>query len=355
MAPDPNNPATIAHGYMFIGVVLNVCMMGVAIMQTYLYFITFRHRDPRWLKSLVGFVFFANLLNTGFVTADLYLALVSHYSPSILGYPLKLSLTTISSSTDDPPFLTVSTWIFITDPVLVGLVAGSIQLFFSWRVRILTGSIVLGLVTAGLSLAQIICAMLMAWKVAQNPGWGEFARFTDLIYAWMISTILVDIVITVILYNDLRRGHKTGMKSDALVDRVIRSAYFLRNILLGRSNIRPFSPVAIQTGALTSVWALLDLVTFLAMPLEATHLIFQLSMIKLYTHSLMSSLNSRGAWVTKADETTGLNTTGKLVRSDIRLNQNMIRVDAPQHDSEHSIKVQVERHELVDIPPDMKV
>ncbi|KAK7031113.1 hypothetical protein VNI00_013718 [Paramarasmius palmivorus] len=157
-----------SHGPMFIGVVLNVCMMGVIVMQNYLYFITFRHRDPRWLRALVAFVFFANLLNTGFVTADLYLALVNNYN--------------------NPPFLAVSTWIFVTgmgpycyihpDPVLVGSVAGAIQLFFAWRVKVLTGKMYLGILTGALALAQIICAMLMAWKCHEYPAWGDFVKFT---------------------------------------------------------------------------------------------------------------------------------------------------------------------------------
>ncbi|KAL0573596.1 hypothetical protein V5O48_008355 [Marasmius crinis-equi] len=292
------NPATLAHGWMFIGTMLNVCMMGVIIMQNYLYFITFRRRDPLWLKSLVGFVFFANLLNTGFVVADLYLALISNYM--------------------NPTFLAVSTWLFDTDPVIVGLLAGSIQLFFAWRVKVLTKRLYLGLLAAALALAQIICAMLMAWKCRQFPAWADFKSFTDLIYAWMISTILVDLVITAIL-----RGHKTGMKSDELVDRIIR--------------------LTIQTGALTSMWALADLITFLAIPGQAVHLVFQLSMVKLYTHSLMSSLNSRGVWIGR-DETSGINTintTGKIVFKDLSRGQSHCR-----HPSE--VNVRVERHEMTD-------
>ncbi|KAG7098103.1 hypothetical protein E1B28_000077 [Marasmius oreades] len=305
----PTNPAAIAHGWMFIGTIFNVCMMGVIIMQNYLYFVTFRHRDPSWLKSLVAFVFFANLLNTGFVTADLYLALVTNYM--------------------NPTFLGVSTWLFDTDPVIVGLIAGSIQLFFSWRVKVLTGKLYLGLITAGLALSQIICAMLMAWKCRQYPAWGDFAKFTDLIYAWMISTILVDVVITVILVwylvriVPLNRGHKTGMaRSDELVDRIIR--------------------ITIQTGALTSVWALVDLVTFLAIPDQAVHLVFQVSMVKLYTHSLMSSLNSRGVWIGR-NETSGINTTAKM-GGDTTARANV----SSGGKIPSQVTVRVERHEMTD-------
>ncbi|KAJ7040919.1 hypothetical protein C8F04DRAFT_1253428 [Mycena alexandri] len=87
---------------MLIGVTLNVLLMGVIIMQMHIYFTTYSQqtsRDGRWLNSFLAFVFFANLLNTGFAVADLYLALVSHFG--------------------DFAYLKVSTWLFATDPVIV--------------------------------------------------------------------------------------------------------------------------------------------------------------------------------------------------------------------------------------------
>ncbi|KAJ8075639.1 hypothetical protein PM082_021269 [Marasmius tenuissimus] len=60
-----------------------------------------------------------------------------------------------------------------------------------------------------------------------------------------------------------------------LVDRIIRST--------------------IQTGALTSVCAIIDLILFLVNP-TALHLTFNFALAKLYTNALMSSLNSRRGW-----------------------------------------------------------
>ncbi|KAF8964340.1 hypothetical protein BDZ97DRAFT_1757935 [Flammula alnicola] len=71
--------------------------------------------------------------------------------------------------------------------------------------------------------------------------------------------------------------HKTGFeRSDMLVDRIIR--------------------LTIQTGLITSVVALINLVVYLS-DTTGLHLLFNFVLCKLYSNSLMSTLNSRGIWM----------------------------------------------------------
>jgi len=84
-----------------------------------------------------------------------------------------------------------------------------------------------------------------------------------------------DIIITTILVLYLRK-HKSGFQaSDLMVDRIIR--------------------LTVQTCFITSVVAILDVSFFLADP-TGTHLMFNFPLCKLYSNSLMSSLNSRRGW-----------------------------------------------------------
>jgi len=53
--------------------------------------------------------------------------------------------------------------------------------------------------------------------------------------------------------------------------------------------------VSVQTGLITSMVAIVDLVVFLADP-TGTHLMLNFPLCKLYSNSLISSLNSRGGW-----------------------------------------------------------
>ncbi|KAJ6563536.1 hypothetical protein B0H10DRAFT_1107053 [Mycena sp. CBHHK59/15] len=72
------------------------------------------------------------------------------------------------------------------------------------------------------------------------------------------------------------RARKSGFKhTDVLVDRIIR--------------------LTVHTGLLTSVCAMLDLIFYLADP-SGLHLMFNFPLCKLYTNSLISSLNCRSGW-----------------------------------------------------------
>ncbi|KAE9390870.1 hypothetical protein BT96DRAFT_801391, partial [Gymnopus androsaceus JB14] len=100
---------------------------------------------------------------------------------------------------------------------------------------------------------------------------------------WLVGECLGDIAITCVLYSFVlalltricSHKHKTGFEaSDVLVDRIIR--------------------LTVQTGLITACCATLDIVFFLTDP-TGIHLIFNFPLAKLYTNSVMSSLNSRGA------------------------------------------------------------
>ncbi|KAK7039516.1 hypothetical protein R3P38DRAFT_481029 [Favolaschia claudopus] len=80
-------------------------------------------------------------------------------------------------------------------------------------------------------------------------------------------------LITAILVKHLL-GQKTGLDSDILIDRIIR--------------------VTMQTGLATVLCATISLILFLTDPI-GLHLAFNFPLCKIYTNSLLSSLNARGA------------------------------------------------------------
>ncbi|KAJ7176866.1 hypothetical protein C8R46DRAFT_1213438 [Mycena filopes] len=332
------NPAAIAHGPMLIGVMLNVLLMGVVIMQMYIYFTNYNDRDGRWLKSLLAFIFFANLLNTVFSVADLYLAVVSHFV--LAG----IDLVQVILHNHSPPIL-----VFATNPVIGGTVASSVQLFFAWRVHILTGKWYLSASTGLLAMGQLgeivphvsrrsefdgqilVCAVLVGWKCREFPSWADFpSNFTSVIIAWMTTTILVDTTITVILvWYLVCLAADCRLHTDKLVDRIVR--------------------LTVQTGLLTSVWALTDLVLFLTLR-NASHLIFQIPMVKLHTASVMSSLNSRGSHRPSPQDSfeSGVHTRGKLATPrGLRKASSAYRLGAP---TRPEVFVHVERLEMGDLP-----
>ncbi|KAL0954237.1 hypothetical protein HGRIS_005365 [Hohenbuehelia grisea] len=76
------------------------------------------------------------------------------------------------------------------------------------------------------------------------------------------------------------RKQKTGFtQTDHVIDRIIR--------------------FTVQTGVLQAICAILNLVLFVGIPNDGTHFIFNFILSKLFTNSLLSSLNSRASWTTK--------------------------------------------------------
>ncbi|KAF8177996.1 hypothetical protein BJ912DRAFT_1130885 [Pholiota molesta] len=252
-------PAEVAHGPMFIGFTFNVFLFGIMVTQVYLYFTTYKN-DKRWMKIFVIVLVIADTANTIFDAAYLYQSLIVHF-----------------------------------DPAITGIIAALVQLFFAWRVRILThswplaGVVLLGSLS-GLGMLVLLNAGAVAtsFEVGDTPRFTDFRNFKGVVIVWLVSESVTDIIITTSLvwYFD---GIKRGSEGPTIWSTVS----FARSHLPMRSLITP--EVTVQTGLITSVVATLDLILFLIYA-NGTHLVFNFPLCKLYTNSLMSSLNARAGW-----------------------------------------------------------
>ncbi|KIY68246.1 hypothetical protein CYLTODRAFT_453685 [Cylindrobasidium torrendii FP15055 ss-10] len=249
----PGNPAENTVGPICIGLLFNVLLLGILCAQTYIYTTTHNDKDRLWIAFYVYFLLLANVLHTAFIAADVYVALITHYN--------------------QPEYLSVATWLFEpADSAITGIVAGAVQLFFSWRVRTLTRNTALGIIMALISMASTVAAFAVSYVMPEAV---PTTRFKYIICVWLGAACIADVMITTSLVLYLKK-HKTGIEgSDALVDRVIR--------------------MSIQTGMITSICAIINLSLYLALP-TGQHFIFNLALAKLYTNMLLSSLNSRAIW-----------------------------------------------------------
>ncbi|KAH6906818.1 hypothetical protein BKA70DRAFT_1287039 [Coprinopsis sp. MPI-PUGE-AT-0042] len=96
---------------------------------------------------------------------------------------------------------------------------------------------------------------MTAWEVGRYPNFGEFQKFHHVVSTWLAATSVCDALITAILVCCARKK-KTGFK---------------RNRSL-----------TMQTGMLTMIVAILDLVFYLTSVSGHQHLLFQLPLSKLY-------------------------------------------------------------------------
>ncbi|KIY71204.1 hypothetical protein CYLTODRAFT_487422 [Cylindrobasidium torrendii FP15055 ss-10] len=324
-------PAEVAHGPMLIGFVFNILLYGIMMTQVYLYYVTFKRfvfqpppvvkangrllfRDHIWMKLFVALLFVLDTLNAAFDFAYMYESLVIHFG--------------------DIPFLNNADWVFATDPVLTGIIACLVQLFFVWRIKVLTGNYLFVAVVTLATLAGCAGGIATTVEVIQQPRFTLFQNFKSVVILWLAAECVADISITGILVWHLRK-HKSGFnQSDEVIDRIIR--------------------LTMQTGMLTSICASLDLIFFLCDP-TGTHLIFNFPLSKLYTNSLMSTLNARrpmGSQYTKSSQASSSHATPGTTDSILSVpsrywsNDPMGRGRTKPLSQDRSVVVHVESHEL---------
>ncbi|KAK0485969.1 hypothetical protein IW261DRAFT_1559408 [Armillaria novae-zelandiae] len=301
------NAAAVAHGPMLIGLMFNLLLLGVIVTQVYIYLTTYQKRDKLWMKALVLFLFVANIANSVFLMADTYIALIKHF--------------------DDVLYLSDATWLFATDPALTGIISATVLLFFAWRVKVLTSNWYLAALVAALALAGAGGAIATTAKIRVIPAFANFQEFQSVVIIWLVASCVADISITAILVSYLRR-HKTGFHgSDELVDRIIRAT--------------------VQTGLITSVVAIVDLILFLVNS-SGLHLIFNFILAKLYTNTLMSSLNSRAGWAYSNSSPGSHSQSGLVSTSGVNSSS---RKKGTGTTTRPEVFVHVEQHELGDPRP----
>ncbi|RXW24362.1 hypothetical protein EST38_g1477 [Candolleomyces aberdarensis] len=213
-------------------------------MQTYHYYLTYK-TDPKWIKALVYYLFIIESLNTACDMQMMYQPLIQHFGEA--------------EATKYFPMM------FAAEPVVI--------FFFAWRVKLLTKSNWLaGLICffAIISLGGGIWTTVLIIKVK------VFARKIELHWSalvWFLAACVADVLITVVLVVTLSR-RKTGFSAtDDAIQKIIK--------------------ITVQTGALTALFAIGDVVFFMSMGHTALNFLWDLSLSKLYANCLLSTLNAR--------------------------------------------------------------
>ncbi|KAH7337128.1 hypothetical protein B0J17DRAFT_666379 [Rhizoctonia solani] len=253
----------VSLGPILLGTIVNIWLYGIMVTQTTMYYVAFP-RDHRWIKLMVAYMFIVDTLNSIF-----NVGLVWKYTITYFG---------------DYERILVSSWWFNVEPMMTVMISSSTQCFFAWRIAKLTGQSWMGWAIAFSALIQFFggTATTVGTFILK-----EFSRFHELtipVIIWLVLSAVTDVFITCILSWYLHT-HRTGFsKTDDVITRLVR--------------------LTVQTGLITTVWATVDLIVYLCFT-NNLHVFFQLPLCKLYTNSLMSTLNSRAGWGGSFSTSTG--------------------------------------------------
>ncbi|KAN0074489.1 hypothetical protein V8E55_011901, partial [Tylopilus felleus] len=224
--------------------------------QVVIYFQTFKS-DKWWMKMFVFYLLFCETLNTAFDAGVVY-------EPLIIRYGMHFSSVISTSERSQIPLKTV-------------IISLPVQLFIAWRVKVMTKSSILPAIIAFFAIASFIGGIATSVGVVLiNFEYSRFAQNEGAVITWLAASATADIIITASLVHSLLRKRTGFAPTDDVINRIIR--------------------LTVQTGLITAVAATMDIALFLLYKVSQVNFIWDLMLSKLYSNTILSSLNARSGW-----------------------------------------------------------
>ncbi|KZP10678.1 hypothetical protein FIBSPDRAFT_937904 [Athelia psychrophila] len=269
-----SSPIAAPFGLILIGVFISLILFGIIVSQVFTYYQN-SDKDPLWQKLFVAVVFTLDTLSTIFAMWWMYWLLIDNWG--------KIDA------------FTQADWLLGSDPMIAGIVGSMVQCFFAWRLLVITRK-------KWLTMIIVLCAV---FTVCGGIGTGIaciwvkdytlFLSFKQITVIWLISAALGDIGITMALTYHLHRRKGSFEATDKLLDRIIK--------------------LTVQNGLFTALIAIIDVCMYLSDPIPY-HMALSFLMPKLYSNTILSSLNARTSM--RRDLAIASGDSGLGVRSTVR-------------------------------------
>ncbi|EJC99665.1 uncharacterized protein FOMMEDRAFT_160092 [Fomitiporia mediterranea MF3/22] len=214
--------------------------------------------DGKIMKSSVYTIFLVDILQTIFVAVYAWRVLCFGWGrPALLPFP-GWSLTAI--------------------PTFSAIVSAWVQIFYAWRIHILSGRKRIIPCVIIIALAQASGAIAITAVFSSLKDLSELHTVT--IYArtilWLAGSVAADAIIAFSMIYLLYNAKNSGFgHTNKLINRLIR--------------------LTIETGLATALTALVELILYQVYQNNNLHLVLSLCLCKVYSNTFMTSLNSRAS------------------------------------------------------------
>ncbi|PBK87054.1 hypothetical protein ARMGADRAFT_1086173 [Armillaria gallica] len=262
MQPVPANyPIAELTGPYLIGVLLNWGLIGTLTVQLYLYYLAFPN-DRRIVKYLVYGLYVIEIVQT---------ILIAHDSFALFGYGF-----------GDLEALAKLNFSWLTVPIMSGIVACVGQVFYAYRIFILSKSRNIPIFIFCISSISSVAAIVTGVFTFQigNVVQLNNRRMSIAAGIWCGGAALCDIIIAVCM---------TYYASSISLSLTRSTAHFRRTQML----VTKVTRLTIETGSVTAVAALLTFILFIALPGRNSYMALCLIVPKLYANTVYMVLNSR--------------------------------------------------------------
>ncbi|KIK55627.1 hypothetical protein GYMLUDRAFT_833171 [Collybiopsis luxurians FD-317 M1] len=262
--PGEHEPLDNTMGAMLLGILVSAILYGISLVQAYYYFN--RYRQDKWyMKSLVGATILLDTVHLSFIIHTIYHYLITQYY--------------------DNEQLNIMIWSVLAEAIPTGVTGGLVQTFYTLRVwRLSKRNYILAVFIMIIVLAQTACGT--AWVIIslQLSTFQELLGITGLTISINALSTTADVTIACSLCYLLLKS-KTGFKhSDTMINKLII--------------------FVVNTGLATSVCAVASLICLIASPRSLLYAPFYFCIGRLYTNSLLATLNARKGIRNGSEEST---------------------------------------------------
>ncbi|KZV73579.1 hypothetical protein PENSPDRAFT_682710 [Peniophora sp. CONT] len=240
-------------GALYIGVLVSALLYGVSFLQTAYYLFSARG-DSLGLKLLVGVICALDTVHQGMITHAAYIYLVTNFM--------------------NPNMLDAVVWTLIAEVVINALLALFVQLFFVWRIYTLSDKrFWLTAPLAVLSIAKFCMAVLWVGIGTHMHTWVDLLKLEDISQAITVITLVTDGSIAAALIF-LLYASRSGSKCLSSLE---------------------LMKYTMNTGVLTGIDTLCLVITYAARPNTLISIAFFFVLGRLYSNSLLATLNARAS------------------------------------------------------------
>jgi len=241
-------------GPFVVGTAVSTLLCGVTLTQAFTYFTRFELDRPIYRWAVVSLLAI-DIIHTALCWVTLWLWFVRHFG--------------------EATEVAVSPWSFAVDPVMCGMAAVIVQVFYAYRIYVLSNQkLLIPAIVCALSLFQLGWSAGATGMIFRLQYFENFQVWTYGVAAWLGGAASCDTLVTASLVFLLARNRASSSieTTNNMIDKLMR--------------------LTIETNGLTLAFALLDVILF-ATRSDAAHVAPNLCLIKLYLNSLLVSLNSR--------------------------------------------------------------
>lgn len=240
-------------GAFLIGVVVSATLYGVTCMQTW-YYMSRYFSDPWYIKLLVSAIFLSDSVHQALITHTVYTYLVTDFGN--VGDIEKL------------------VWSLSVEVLFNGFTGFMVQSFLTMRIYQLSNKNMIATASVlSLVIAEFVTVIIYVAKAVQLTTFTQVPQIKALSMSVNAVAAAGDLLITVFLCTFLQRSRTGFHQSDTLINKLVL--------------------FSISTGLLTSVCAVMSLISITVWPDTFIYVAFYFCLGRLYCNSLLATLNAR--------------------------------------------------------------